>query len=393
MAQIKDKVGNRYGSLVVKEMLPNYKNGRTYCRCDCDCGEEAIVPSSNLSEKRNHTTSCGCQSSRTGTRQYDFLHQYRFDENEKTYCIYKHTSPSGKIYIGVTKQDPDRRWQNGLGYKTQRLFWRAIEKYGWGNFEHEILEDNLTHNVACEKEISYINQYQSNNPEYGYNTTSGGDGAPKHGIKMAQLFQKQIVNVFCNITEASKLLGLSDSVLQNYIKNRTEYCDYSFKEIDDSTYYQYKDYVDDHHLISCKETIFNHHSERTKQMNKSREKPICAYSLDGKFVMRFPGVNDAISKTGINNISYALRHPNSKAGDYLWRYDTGDYSDIESYTTKKFNVKAVEQINRETKNVLKKYPSMIAAEEDTGIGYKQIWKVCNNQAKIAGGYIWRYAED
>lgn len=392
MTQIKNKVGNRYGFLVVKEMLPNYKNGRTYCRCDCDCGKETIVQTSNLSETKNHTISCGCKSSRNGTKQFDFLHQYRVDENKKIYCIYKHTSPSGKVYIGMTKQDPNKRWQNGSGYKTQRLFWRAIKKYGWDNFEHKILDDNLTHNEACEKEIMYINQYQSNNPKYGYNVTSGGDGTPRHGIKIAQLFQNQIVNVFCSFANASELLGLSDSVLENYVKNETEYCGYSFKKIDDVMYYQHVDYTNEVHLTRCKHIILEHHSEVTKQMNKSRCKSICAYFLDGKFATQYSSINEAVSKTGIVNIQYALSHPDSKAGDYLWRYDNGDHSDIKPYKPKSFNAKSVEQIDKETKNVLKQYQSMAEAEKYTGIGFKQIWKACNNQTKTAGGYIWRYAQ-
>lgn len=309
------------------------------------------------------------------------------------YSVYKHTSPSGKVYIGITKQEPNRRWQNGFGYKTQRLFWRAIEKYGWDNFTHDILENNLTHNEACEKEVIYINKYQSNNSKYGYNVTSGGDGATKHGIKIAQLFQNQIVNVFCNFANASELLGLSDSVLQNYVKNGTEYCNYSFKKIDNSTYYQYADYVSEFHLINCKQIIFEYHLKNMKQRYKSKRKAVCAYFLNGKFAEKYSDTEEASLKTGITNISYALSHPSSRAGDYLWRYDNGDYSDIEPYKLNYFNIKAIEQIDKQTKMVLKKYPSMIAAEKDTGIGFKQIWKACNNQTKTAGGYIWRYAEE
>ena len=33
------------------------------------------------------------------------------------YCVYKHTSPSGKVYVGITKLKPKYRWNNGKGYK------------------------------------------------------------------------------------------------------------------------------------------------------------------------------------------------------------------------------------------------------------------------------------
>ena len=72
------------------------------------------------------------------------------------YTLYMHISPSKKYYIGITSQDIKRRWQNGYGYKTNTYFWRAIQKYGWNNFEHVILKTNLTKDEAEKFEIYYI---------------------------------------------------------------------------------------------------------------------------------------------------------------------------------------------------------------------------------------------
>lgn len=36
--------------------------------------------------------------------------------SDKKYCIYKHTSPSNKSYIGITSMNPLDRWKNGNGY-------------------------------------------------------------------------------------------------------------------------------------------------------------------------------------------------------------------------------------------------------------------------------------
>ena len=93
------------------------------------------------------------------------------------YCVYKHTSPSGKVYIGITCQNPLKRWKNGQGYITNDHFYRAIMKYGWDNIKHEILFDHLTQEEAEKKEIELISLYDSTNYMLGYNKDNGGSGA------------------------------------------------------------------------------------------------------------------------------------------------------------------------------------------------------------------------
>lgn len=67
-------------------------------------------------------------------------------ENEKKFCVYKHTNRiNGKVYIGITSQKVQERWgSQGQKYKGSTYFYHAIQKYGWDNFDHEILFTNLT---------------------------------------------------------------------------------------------------------------------------------------------------------------------------------------------------------------------------------------------------------
>lgn len=44
-----------------------------------------------------------------------------------SFIVYKHTSPSNKVYIGITKLNLIKRWQ---GYINNTYFFRAILKYG-----------------------------------------------------------------------------------------------------------------------------------------------------------------------------------------------------------------------------------------------------------------------
>lgn len=107
------------------------------------------------------------------------------------YSIYKHTNKiNGKSYIGQTKLKPIQRWKNGEGYRSCTLFYRAIQKYGWDNFKHEILYTNLTLEEANQLEEELINKYDTTNPNYGYNIKYGGNNNTitediKHKISLA----------------------------------------------------------------------------------------------------------------------------------------------------------------------------------------------------------------
>lgn len=103
------------------------------------------------------------------------------ENNERHYTIYCHKNLiNGKIYIGQTGMIPyTRRWQghgvSGSPYKNCPHFEKAIIKYGWKNFEHFILKDNLTLEEANKYEELLIALYDSTNPDIGYNVAKGGD--------------------------------------------------------------------------------------------------------------------------------------------------------------------------------------------------------------------------
>ena len=93
------------------------------------------------------------------------------------YSVYYHRNIiTNQYYIGITSQKPQKRWRlNGTGYKSQEKFWNAIQKYGWNNFEHIILnQEEMTQEEANQKEIFYIKKYDSQNPKKGYNINTGG---------------------------------------------------------------------------------------------------------------------------------------------------------------------------------------------------------------------------
>lgn len=94
------------------------------------------------------------------------------------YTVYKHTSPSGKVYIGITGTTPQKRW--AAGYRHSPHFYAAIKKYGWGNIKHEILADRLPKEVAEKMEVELIARYKATDRQYGYNADLGGSTGVKH---------------------------------------------------------------------------------------------------------------------------------------------------------------------------------------------------------------------
>lgn len=108
-------------------------------------------------------------------------------QKRNNWIVYKHISPSGKVYIGITGNTPAQRWVRGKGYGKQSIFYQAIQKYGWDNIEHKVLIDNLTKRQAEEVEIQLISYYKSQG--LSYNVTDGEDGA--HGYKHSEEWKKQ----------------------------------------------------------------------------------------------------------------------------------------------------------------------------------------------------------
>lgn len=91
------------------------------------------------------------------------------------YIVYIHTSPSGKVYIGITCQTVEQRWREGRGYKNNQAFYNAIQKYGWENIKHEIVAENISKEEATKLEKELIEKYHATDKNYGYNICFGGE--------------------------------------------------------------------------------------------------------------------------------------------------------------------------------------------------------------------------
>ena len=219
-----------------------------------------------------------------------------------TYCVYVHINKiNGKKYVGKTINGnrPNQRWDNGNGYKNCTYFWRAIQKYGWDNFEHEIIASNLTSYEADNFEILLIEKLKTNNKEYGYNLTLGGKGtagyhiseeskvkrnqtmskyfsdpdyirrmrdvAPKRSVYQFSL-DGTLVNSYISAMEAERCTGIRNSAISH--------CAFGKLSSTHGYIFLFEEDIDK----------IQHRIERDKNVIKPRKEPIVRLTLDGEYV-------------------------------------------------------------------------------------------------------------
>lgn len=201
------------------------------------------------------------------------------------FTVYKHTSPSGKCYIGITCQKPERRWgNNGCNYLGVTVngkfkhpyFANAIIKYGWDNITHEILHTNLTKEEACLLESRYISEYKKRG--LSYNVTDGGEG--RWGCKLSE----EAINKLKTSNRGKK--QSAETVAKRVLKNTGK--------------------------------------RRTDEQKAQTSKPVCQYDLKGNLIATYFGVREASRRTGVSgsHITQCCNHMPSRktAGGFKWEW-------------------------------------------------------------------------
>ena len=113
----------------------------------------------------------------------------------KYWTVYKHVSPSGKVYVGISSNIKNRWAASGYYYcLSDTAFSRALTKYGWDNFQHIILAEHLSKQEACDMEKELIVYYKAK--KISYNITDGGEGFS--GTHPKELVQKRVASRVSN---------------------------------------------------------------------------------------------------------------------------------------------------------------------------------------------------
>ena len=264
-----------------------------------------------------------------------------------SYTVYKHISPSGKVYVGITKRKPEYRWNHGKNYrKDQLLFYRAIQKYGWDNFTHVILYTGLSERDAKNIEISLIKQYKALG--ISYNMTDGGDGGKGlHG----------------------KRKPLSEETKKKMSQSR--------KGI----------------FIGSNNPMYGRHETSSAYgkygENHPASKKVYQYTLDGNFIKEWGSITDAVKFLGkgqysASNITAVCKGKLKTAFGYQWSYTKSDsIPAARVHNVYKYDSNTGELIG-EYKNTKEAALSIVGNPSASGI-----INCCNGKAETAYGYIWK----
>ena len=145
-------------------------HGEPYYKCE-NCGITVKVKNNGVGRKPKYCSSCAMEihvQQAINSVMQRRAPKRRVGLENKTYTVYMHKFPDGKIYVGMTCQPLSQRWRGGSGYSNSYVH-TAIKKFGWDNVKHYILFTGLDRESAKFVESYYINTRHAYLPEYGYN--------------------------------------------------------------------------------------------------------------------------------------------------------------------------------------------------------------------------------
>lgn len=239
------------------------------------------------------------------------------------YLVYKHTTPSGKVYIGITKQTAEGRWKNGFGYQSSPHFWSAIKKYGWSNIKHEILHDDLTEEEACEYEKRYIAECRSTDRRYGYNQKTGGETGVEFNKEVCRKIsekQKEFYRLHPEKREeiAKRVTGFRHSE-EAKEKMRIAKIGTHFTMTD-----EWKKRIgnSNRERIMTDERLYEETANRCRTNGKNAARKVEQMDLDGNVIATFESAHEAQRVTGVRNgnINNCCQGKTKTSGGYRWRF-------------------------------------------------------------------------
>lgn len=235
----------------------------------------------------------------------------------KNYVVYCHTLKNdGRKYIGITAQNPRKRWKYGAGYTS--YFKNAIQKYGWDSFEHTILFENLTEDEAIQKEIELIKELDLTDRSKGFNICDGGQGTKGYKFNEEDLEKMRLSHLGKKHSEEQKKkISLALKEHYSHIPKKPKPAP------------KPKGRNAGFHLTEKTKEKLRQANLGKKQSNetilkrvKQYEKSIDMLTIDGEYIKTFSSITEASNETNTHkgHITEVCKGKRTSANNYKWRY-------------------------------------------------------------------------
>jgi hypothetical protein len=298
--------------------------------------------------------------------------------------IYKITNTlNGKIYIGKDTTSDPKYYGSGL------LIRRSIDKYGIDNFTKEIIDITEDYDELSNKEIYWIKQFNSTNPEIGYNISEGGDGGntlsnhpdldvirkkisdndPKKGktyeeafgVEKAKIYKEKLLKKIHKSILSQKAIEKNKKNWEEYWVKYTERCEFLKSEILSGNIEPYIDELNNIKANSYNSFLINtngffdyfgHHLKPflyknykpKKEVKVKEKKKVYPIIIDG---IIYKTIYVASRKLGLNKHAITHRVKSQYFPTYLYCDDTlneknGKYNKVDMRNREKISIKGVE---------------------------------------------------
>lgn len=281
------------------------------------------------------------------------------------YCVYAHINKiNNKAYIGITSRKPEIRWgKDGRGYRQQEKFYRAIQKYGWDNFEHKILINDLNEEEALELESIYIENYDSINN--GYNILQNGISSyPRH----KPVYCITTDTVYNSVKEAAMAYNADPSRIIANCKGKN-----SMVKGVEWTYWDKE---------------LNMPKEKPKFVPAPRSNAVPVYCIE--LDKTFPSIAEAGRELNLDKSGILLAINGTRNGIGGLHFVRENEKDKINQVMQKKTGKCVQIYCVETKEV---FPSLQEAAKAVGVGPQSIMKNCQGKTKTCKGKHFKYYSD
>ena len=309
-----------------------------------------------------------------------------FSDKYTNIGIYKLTSPSLKNYIGQSININNRHQSYKCkSCQDQPILYNAIIKYGWDNFNVEILENLVNYSEESKQllnllEFLYIKYYKSLGE--CYNLSFGGDS---HGKHHPDTIAKLKLSKKCVKVDKYDLNG-------NFIK----------------TYPSINEIIREHNNISrlnifsclneqqktCHGFIFLRHNKKLDLQSKQNSclVKIKQYSKSGELIQIWESVSKAGAELGLSKsgISDCLNQRKKSCGGFYWIKFNEEFN-IANYlkNTGKTNNKKIIQLTLDNE-LVKEWNSVKEASESLKICRAAISQCLIGKTKSSNNYKWIY---